>query len=178
MAVILYFSRPYENLMDGKKTNLKQGNTKVVAQKIAHSLFKEAVEIIPIKKYPEDYQKTVDQAELEKKMDHRPMYKEFPIQLLKDQTIFLGYPNWWGTFPMVIATFLEAHDFTGKTIYPFCTHEGSGMGNSLNDLQKLCPQTIIEHGLPVRGSRVEKSDVAINNWLQQYKFEKMNRRNN
>jgi len=54
--------------------------------------------------------------------------------------IYLGYPNWWGTMPMAVFTFLESYDFSGKTIIPFCTHEGSGIGNSERDIKKLCPK--------------------------------------
>ena len=69
---------------------------------------------------------------------------------------------------MIIASFLEDNDFSNKTIYPFCTHEGSAFGNSMTDLKKLCPNSIIKQGLPVRGSRVNKSDKAIDSWLNQY----------
>jgi flavodoxin len=61
----------------------------------------------------------------------------------KNKVIYLGYPNWWGTMPMVVFAFLEAYDFAGKTIVPFFTHEGSGMGRSENDIRKLCTEASI-----------------------------------
>ncbi|WP_430597228.1 flavodoxin [Enterococcus sp. AZ177] len=167
MTAIIYFSRAFENLVDGKKKNLYIGNTKLVALKIAEELNAEAVEIIPKIMYPKEYQRVVMQAEQEKETNERPIYQPIDINLEHYRAIYLGYPNWWGTLPMVMATFLEEHDFSGKNIYPFCTHEGSGMGNSISDLQKLCPNSRIHIGLPIRGSRVEKSDIAINNWLNQ-----------
>ncbi|EOI00606.1 hypothetical protein UAY_01709 [Enterococcus moraviensis ATCC BAA-383] len=166
MTVILYFSRSYENLIVGKKEYLRVGNTKIVAQKIAKILDAEALEIIPLTAYPKVYEEVVTQAEQEKITNERPKYQPLSLNLVKHQTIYLGYPNWWGTFPMVVATFLEENDVSGKNIYPFCTHEGSGMGNSISDLQKLCPNATIHVGLPIRGSRVEKADIAIKNWLQ------------
>jgi flavodoxin len=64
--------------------------------------------------------------------------------------IFLGYPNWWGTMPLPVFTFLEDYDFAGKTIIPFCTHEGSGMGRSEKDIARICPQASLLKGLRVR----------------------------
>lgn len=166
MSAIVYFSRPFENLIDGKNKTLHVGNTKVVAQKIAEVLDIDAFEIFPEIAYPKEYQDVVAQAEQEKITNDRPKYQPFSHHLANHQTIYLGYPNWCGTFPMIVATFLEKNDLSGKDIYPFCTHEGSGMGISINDLQKLCPDSTIHIGLPIRGSRVEKSDIAIKNWLQ------------
>ncbi|WP_430601778.1 hypothetical protein IGJ02_001815 [Enterococcus sp. DIV0724b] len=166
MTAIIYFSRPFENLIDGKKEYLQVGNTKIIAQKIAEILSAEMFEIIPQIVYPKVYEEVVTQAEQEKAMNERPKYQPLSLNLVKHQNIYLGYPNWWGTFPMIVTTFLEENDFSGKKIYPFCTHEGSGMGNSINDLQKLCPDSIIHIGIPIRGSRVEKADIAIKNWLQ------------
>ena len=80
-------------------------------------------------------------------------------------TIVLGYPNWWGTMPMAVFTFLESHDFFGKTILPFCTHEGSGMGHSESDIKAVCPGAKIEKGLAITGSKVNKSEKTIEGWL-------------
>ncbi len=80
--------------------------------------------------------------------------------------IYLGYPNWWGTMPMVLFTFLESYDFKGKTIIPFCTHEGSALGTSIRDIKKLCPDANIKQGLAIRGGNVNSSDKAIEDWLK------------
>jgi len=80
--------------------------------------------------------------------------------------VFLGYPNWWGTMPMPVFTFLEAYDFTGKTIVPFCTHGGSGMGHSEGDIKKLCPAAKIAKGLAIHGGSVQKAESAISDWLR------------
>ncbi len=80
--------------------------------------------------------------------------------------VYLGYPNWWGTMPMAVWTFLEAYDFSGKTIVPFCTHEGSRMGNSEQDIKKLCPEATVLKGLPIKGSDVEKADKNIEAWIR------------
>jgi flavodoxin len=80
--------------------------------------------------------------------------------------IYIGYPNWWGTMPMAVFTFLEEYDFSGKTIVPFCTHERSGMGRSERDIKKLCPNAKVLSGLAIRGGNVERADKDITNWLK------------
>ena len=82
-------------------------------------------------------------------------------------TIILGYPNWWGTMPMCVFTFLEAYDLTGKKILPFCTHEGSGLVHSVDDIRKVCPGTEVKDGLAIRGSAAASSDRLIKEWLKQ-----------
>jgi flavodoxin len=79
--------------------------------------------------------------------------------------IFLGYPNWWGTMPMAVFTFLEDHDFSGKTIIPFCTHEGSGLGRSESDIKKICPHATVLTGLSIRGGSVYRAENDISAWL-------------
>ena len=81
--------------------------------------------------------------------------------------IFLGYPNWWGTIPMPLYTFLEEYDFSGKTIIPFCTHEGSRLGSSVQDITALCPQSTILDGLAVRGGNVSDAQDDVTAWLQE-----------
>ena len=81
--------------------------------------------------------------------------------------IYLGYPNYWNTMPMAVFTFLEQYDLTGKVIRPFCTHEGSGLGSSIQDIRKLCPQAEVTPGLALRGGSVEHSRQKIESWLQE-----------
>jgi flavodoxin len=80
--------------------------------------------------------------------------------------VFVGYPDWWGTMPMAVFTFLEEYNFSGKTIVPFCTHEGSGLGRSVEDIRKLCPQSTIVEGLAVRGSSVKNAQNDVSDWLR------------
>ena len=81
--------------------------------------------------------------------------------------IFLGYPNWWGTMPMVVFTFLERHNFSGKTIIPFCTNEGSGMGHSERDIKELCHDAKVLKGLSIRGGSVQSAANDISAWLRE-----------
>ncbi|MBR1872174.1 MAG: NAD(P)H-dependent oxidoreductase [Bacteroidales bacterium] len=80
-------------------------------------------------------------------------------------TIILGYPCWWGTYPMCVATFLEGHDWTGKTVIPFTTHEGSGFGQSLRDLKAAIPAATIKKGLSIQGSKVKSAQAQIEKFV-------------
>ena len=97
----------------------------------------------------------------------RPELKELPIDLEAYDTIILGYPNYCGTIPMAVASFLEAFDFSGKTILPFCTNEGSGMGNSESLIKKLCPAAEVRPGKSILGSRAEQAGPELEQWLRQ-----------
>lgn len=79
--------------------------------------------------------------------------------------IFIGYPNWWATIPMGVFTFFEEYDFSGKTIIPFCTHEGSRLGRSERDIKKLCPNSNVLEGLAIRGS-INKAQNSVSVWLR------------
>ncbi|MFG6336699.1 MAG: flavodoxin, partial [Lachnospiraceae bacterium] len=100
----------------------------------------------------------------------RPVLKADALKMDDYDTVILGYPNWWGTCPMVVFTFLEGHDFFGKTILPLCTHEGSGMGRSEADIQAACPGAKVEKGLAVTGGRVAQAENDIRKWLERYGF--------
>jgi flavodoxin len=80
--------------------------------------------------------------------------------------IFLGFPNWWGTMPMALFTFLESSNLTGKTIIPFCTHGGSGLGRSVADIKKLNPNATVRDGLAIRAATVGGAQSEVAAWLR------------
>ena len=146
------------------------GNTEIIARKIQRLTDGILFEIKTAKSYPENYYRTVEIAKEEKRQNARPELISNLDDINPYEAIFLGYPNWWGTMPMAVFTFLESYDFSGKTIIPFCTHEGSGMGSSERDIKKLCPNAKVLPGLPIRGSSVTRADSDIANWLKRLNF--------
>lgn len=170
LAAILYFSRAGENFLHGQIQHLTIGNTAVVAQKLAQQLAIEPHEIQPAVPYPIHYQEAVTYVQVEKDTHNYPDYQPLTLTLQNSQHIFLGYPIWWGSLPMIVKGVLQQHTLSGKYIYPFCTHEGSGLGNSLTDIHYLCPDATVLQGLAIRGSCVDRSDTAIANWLKQYHY--------
>jgi len=169
-TLIAYFSRNGGNYVGGNIVNLKMGNTEVVAKYIQEVIGGETFQINPIKPYPVDYTETTEIAKQELKVKARPELKDKVSAMDSYDVIFLGYPNWWGTFPMVVFTFLESYNFSGKTIIPFCTHEGSGLGKSEAEISRLCPKAKILDGLAIQGSAVGTSRSKVSEWLGQVKF--------
>jgi len=164
-VLIAYFSHEGEAYVGGEIVKLKIGNTRVAAQMIHGLTGGDVFRIETVKPYPYSHMETVTIAQTEQREDARPELKGNNINVEDYDTIVLGYPNWWGTMPMAVFTFLESHDFFGKTILPFCTHEGSGMGHSEADIKAVCPGAKIEKGLAITGSKVNKSEKTIEGWL-------------
>lgn len=163
--LIAYFSRKDENYVNGMLKNLDVGNTEVAAGMIQKLTGAALFKIEPRQPYSKSYNKCIAQAQADQERDARPELKSYPESLNDCQTIYLCYPNYWGTMPMAVFTFLEHFDMTGKTIKPLCTHEGSGLGNSISDIRRLCPGAKVEDGLALRGGCVSKSEEKIKEWV-------------
>lgn len=165
-TLMAFFSRTVENYFGGSMRYIEFGNTEVVARKIKDmigaDLFKNEMKT----PYAKDYNTCIAEAKEHQKQDARPELKFLPTSIDVYDTVILGYPNYWGTMPMTVFTFLEAFDFSGKTILPLCTNEGSGMGSSESDIRKLCSRARIKKGLPLHGSSVDRADTQIEGWLK------------
>ena len=169
MAKILtvYYSRKGENYFGGTIRSIKKGNTERVAEYIQKAVGCDLFELETVREYSADYKTCTEEAAAEKRSNARPALKKLPDSLEGFDVIFLGYPNWWGTAPMAVFTFLDSFDFSGKTIIPFCTNEGSGMGSSERDIRRECPGADVRSGLSVRGSDAERSETKVNAWARQ-----------
>lgn len=164
--LIAFYSRAGENYVSGMLKPLETGNTEVAAGIIQSLTGAELFKIEQARPYSSMYNECIGQAQDDQKRDARPALKAYPDSLDQYDTIYLGYPNYWSTMPMAVFTFLEHFDLSGKTILPFCTHEGSGMGTSEKDIKRLCPGARVEKGLAIHGSKVEKSREAIERWVK------------
>ncbi len=165
-GLIAYYSRAGKNYVNGEIVNLSVGNTEVAATMIRKLTDSEVFRIDTVKPYPEGYHETTEVAKEELRGNARPEISGHVDSMADYDVIYLGYPNWWGTMPMAVCTFLEAYDFSGKTIVPFCTHEGSGMGRSERDIGKICPTARVLKGLPIRGGSVQEAKPDIAEWLR------------
>ena len=164
-SLIAFFSRRDENYVSGEMKELNIGNTELAAAVIKRLTGADMFQIVPVQAYSKLYNECIAQAQADQRRNARPELKTWLPSLEEYDTIYLGYPNYWGTMPMAVMTFLEHYDFTGKTVKPFCTHEGSGMGSSVRDIKKLCPDAIVEAGLAIRGGTAEQSVKEIQKWL-------------
>lgn len=165
-TLIAYFSRMGDNYVSGSIVSLPVGNTEVAARMIQTLTGSDLFKIDPVKDYPSDYTKTTKVARQELRQGARPALSGRVDRMEDYDVILLGYPNWWSTMPMAVCTFLETYDLSGKTILPFCTHEGSGMGHSESDLKKLCPGAKVLKGLPIVGGNVPNAGNEIAPWLR------------
>jgi flavodoxin len=164
-AIVIFFSRRYENYVNGVIKNLSIGNTEVAANIIKGLTDADIFQIKPLQSYSKSYKICIEQARADQRRNARPELKKYPDSLDPYETIYLGYPNYWGTMPMVMFTFLEHFNFTGKIIKPFCTNEGSGIGSSVEDIKRLCPGAKVEKPLVILGGNVARSRTAIENWI-------------
>ena len=164
-SLVIYFSRSGENYFGGELKNIEKGNTEVIAEYIKELDNADLFKVEPAVEYPEDYMKCI--AKKEQQDDVRPEIKETLDNIDAYDTIYIGYPNWWGTLPMPMFTQLEQLDFTGKTVKPFVTHEGSGFGSSLKDIEKLCKGAEIKNGLSIPGANVENAKSTVEAWINE-----------
>ena len=165
-TLIVYYSRKGENYVNGSVRNLAKGNTEVVAEMIADLTGGDLFEIDTVTPYAADYTACTEEALAELKSNARPELKTYPDSLDGYDTIFVGYPNWWGTMPMAMFTLLEHFDLSGKRILPFCTNEGSGMGSSERDLKKVCKGAKVENGLFIHGAEAANSRSKVEAWVR------------
>ena len=165
-TLIVYYSRKGENYWNGSIKNLTRGNTEIVAEMIAEMTGADLFQVETVKTYDADYYTCIEEAKAELREGARPELKSYMDSLDGYDTIFVGYPNWWGTMPMAMFTFLEHYDLSGKRILPFCTNEGSGMGSSERDLKKICPGAAVEKGLSIDGAEAAGSRPQVEAWVK------------
>jgi flavodoxin len=127
-------------------------------------------QIVTVKKYPTEYSACGEVAKLELEQNARPALASEVRDMASYDTVFIGYPCWWGTMPMAIFTFLEKYDLSGKTLVPFTTHGGSGFGRSIQEIKKLCPKSTILEGIAVKASNVKRAHSDVAAWLKKIRI--------
>ena len=132
-ALIAYYSRADENYFGGTLRYIDKGNTQIAAEILQALTGADMFRIEQLTPYSKDYNSCIEEARSDLRRNARPELKAMPESLDKYDTIYLGFPNYWGTMPMAVFTFLERSDLKGKTIKPFCTNEGSGMGRLVRE---------------------------------------------
>lgn len=169
MAILIaYYSRAGENYFGGAYRRIPVGNTEKAAQMLASLTGGELFKIERARPYSENYQACIAEAKADLQKKARPEVLHMPENLDACDEVYLGYPNYWGTMPMAVYTFLEAYDFTGKTIHPFCTHEGSGLAGTVRGIQGAARGAVVAKGLAIHGSQVDGAKPAIEKWAREY----------
>ena len=166
-TLIVYFSRTGENYNVG---NVEVGNTAMLASYIKEYLKCDSFEIVPMDKYPENYDECTELASKEKEDNARPKIDGKIDNFDSYKTVFIGYPIWWGDLPMIMYTFMEEYDLDGKTVIPFNTHEGSGNAGTYDTIKEKLPSANVNtQGLALDGktSRSEDGKQQTIDWLKQ-----------
>ena len=143
------------------------GNTRGIAQEVASQLGVEAIELVCEEPYSADYNTCLDEAQRDQNQQARPALATSIDHIESYGTIYLGYPNWWASIPMPIATFLESYDFSGKTIRPFCSNGGGGLGQSVTAISKLAPSAHVGQGLSIHYSGGSDLPQVVADWIAQ-----------
>ena len=164
-TLIAYFSRADENYFGGAMRYVKVGNTEIVVNGMKELIDADTFKIEMKNPYSPVYMTCIEEAKKDLRAKARPELVSMPESIDEYDTVVLAYPNYWGTMPMAVFTFLEAFDFTGKTILPLCTNEGSGMGGSERDIKKACPGATVKAGLSITGSQAADSKASVQKWL-------------
>ena len=165
-TLIAFFSRADENYFGGAMRYVKVGNTEIVVNKMKEMIDADTFKIEMKNPYSPVYMTCIEEAKKDLRAKARPELVSMPASIDEYDTVILAYPNYWGTMPMAVYTFLENFDFTGKTILPLCTNEGSGMGSSEREIRKTCPGADVKRGLPVTGSTAANSKSSVERWLK------------
>ena len=174
-SIVVYFSRPGSNWVQDGVRDLKIGNCAILAEYVQKQTKSDIYRIQTIHTYTDDYYKATEEAKAELANNARPTLTSYPETIEKYDIIYLIYPIWWSTCPMAIFSFLEHYNFTNKTIIPLCTHEGSGIANSVNDIQKNVTSAKIKPAYEVFGYKCQelnndaKLQQDIKNFLQETK---------
>lgn len=155
-TLILYFSM--------------SGNTETVANYIHEEIGGDIVKLETVQTYPEDYDELVDYAREEQRDNTRPELETTIENIEQYDTIFLGYPNWWGDMPMPIYSFLDQYDLSNKTIAPFITHGGSGLSGTPANIANEEPDAVVTEGLAINGDDVDDCQDEVNEWLDELNF--------
>ena len=171
-SLVLYFSRTGEQYVVGV---IDKGNTAIVAEMIADQTGADLFEVLPEDDhYPMTYDALTDVAKQEQNDKARPAYSGELPDIGSYSTIYIGAPVWWGDWPMIMYTVFENNDFSGKTLIPFSTHEGSGLSGFDKKLQSACPDAEVLKGLAVRGNDAQNSQdkvrESVNSWLTELGF--------
>lgn len=179
-TLVVYFSMPETtdpNNMTTEEANSTVvingevlGNTQYMAYVIQDTAGANIFRIIPETPYPTDHDTLVDQARDEQDEDVRPAIRdEIPSdEFAQYDTVFVGYPNWWGDMPMIMYTFFETYDFSGKTIIPFNTHGGSGFSSTRNTIRALEPNAVVDDGLSISRNNIQDAEQQIVDWVNTF----------
>ena len=163
-SLIIYFSRADENYFGGEMRYVEKGNTEVIAEYIKDIVGADMFKVEPLNPYPKDYMECIEEAKVRTKEHNAPIKESVP-DISSYEVIYVGSPIYWGGMPEELFTALKGLDYSGKTIRPFTTHEGSGLSGVPGQLKEICVGAKILDGLAITGSMVNNSKQKVEDWI-------------
>ena len=163
MAIVIFFSHAGDNYSVG---NIEVGNTKIVADYISEIIGADQFEIVTHKYDGMAYNPLIKLAKEEAQNGELPPYEGTVPDLSKYDTVFIGGPVWWGTYPQVMFTLFKDINLDGKTVIPFTTHEGSGLANCVEDVKEAFPGANVTKGFAIYGHEVRTGKAKVEKWLK------------
>ena len=163
-SIVIYFSRADENYFGGEMKYVKKGNTEVVAEYIKEITGADIFKVEPLNPYPENYMECIEEAKVRTR-DHNAPIKENVPDISSYEVIYIGSPIYWGGMPEELFTALKGLNYSGKTIRPFVTHEGSGLSGVPRQLKEICTDAEVLDGLAIVGSEVNDSKHKVEEWV-------------
>ncbi|MBR3987449.1 MAG: flavodoxin [Bacteroidales bacterium] len=160
--IVIFFSHAGDNYSVG---NIQVGNTKIVADYISSITGADQYEIVTHKYDGMAYTSLINLAQEEANRGELPPYEGAAPDLSQYDTVFIGGPVWWGTYPQVMFTLFKDIDLAGKTVIPFTTHEGSGLANCVSDVKKAFPHANVTKGFSIYGHEVRTGKAKVEKWL-------------
>lgn len=162
-SIVIFFSHAGDNYSVG---NIKVGNTKIVADYITELTGAAQYEIVTHKYDGMAYTPLTQLAKEEANKGELPPYEGSAPDLSGYDTVFIGGPVWWGTYPQVMFTLFKDINLDGKTVYPFTTHEGSGLANCVSDVKKAFPKANVQKGFSIYGHEVRTEKAKVEKWIK------------
>ena len=162
-SIVIFFSHAGDNYAVG---DIEVGNTKIVADYITEITGADQFEIVTHKYDGLGYNPLIEIAKEESNSGELPPYEGKAPDLSQYDTVFIGGPVWWGTYPQVMFTLFKDINLDGKTVYPFTTHEGSGLANCVSDVKSAFPEADVQKGFSIYGHEVRTGKKSVENWLK------------
>ena len=166
-SLVIYFSRTDENYFGGQMRYIEKGNTEIAAEYIRDLTGADLFKVERKTPYAKDYMTCIEEAKQEQRRNELPELKEYLDDISGYDVIYIGGPIYWGTLPQPMFTELTRLNFNGKTVMPFSTHEGSGLGSIERDLKRVCVGAEVKSGLAIVGSRAKDSKNNIEKWIEE-----------
>ncbi|MBE5738936.1 MAG: flavodoxin [Clostridiales bacterium] len=166
--LVVYFTHRGETYFPDGYRVVEKGNSEILSEKVASIIPADIFEIKTEKEYPISYKECCDVAKIEQQKGELPKLKKYLDSIEQYENIIVIFPCWWGTMPQAVFSFLDHYNLDGKGLFPICTHEGTGLGRSMRDLELVAPNAILYDGYAIEGHLIAECDEELTDYLKEW----------